>query len=577
LNVLKNNYVIVFLIALSAGFIFIPFIGNCNLFDWDEVNFAECAREMVVSKNYSQVQINYRPFWEKPPFFIWLQAAAMNIFGINEFAARLPNAICGIFTLVSLFIIGNKFHSQKFGIVWVLMYAATILPHLYFKSGIIDPWFNLFIFLSIYNCILFINNIYGKREALNALLAGIFLGLAVITKGPAAIVIVGLTLLAYLFWNKKVNYLVSKNFLLFVFSSIISSGAWFLIETLRGNSAIVIEFINYQIRLLQTEDSSHGGPFIYHFVVLILGCFPVSFIFLLSFKKYSNITPFQKNFKKIMSFLFWIVLLLFSIVKTKIVHYSSLCYFPLTFLSALVLIENFDAIKFRKYLSVFYWVVAGSLSILFMGVSFINLFKNKIINSSLINDPFARMNLTANVNWSGLEWLIGLLLLGGCYFIFIAIQRKKFKLLYYGFILNLAFIYFSIHIIVPKVEGYTQNSAIQFYKFCAIHPCYLETVGFKSYAYLFYSERKPKHYNVSSDQKKMVEKYLDEMEKEGLSRFQSYPGAYRNWMLYAQTSVPVYLITKTTEEKNITNPLLKKLYNKNGFSFYIKMPEKPAK
>ncbi len=35
-----------------------------------------------------------------------------------------------------------------------------------------------------------------------------------------------------------------------------------------------------------------------------------------------------------MLILFWVVLILFTIVKTKIVHYSSLCYFPLTFIGA---------------------------------------------------------------------------------------------------------------------------------------------------------------------------------------------------------------------------------------------------
>jgi 4-amino-4-deoxy-L-arabinose transferase-like glycosyltransferase len=83
--------------------IFIPFIGNCHLFDWDEINFAECAREMLVSGNFSRVQLNFQPFWEKPPVFIWLQAFSMQLFGITEFAARFPNAICSAITLVFLY------------------------------------------------------------------------------------------------------------------------------------------------------------------------------------------------------------------------------------------------------------------------------------------------------------------------------------------------------------------------------------------------------------------------------------------------------------------------------------------
>ena len=87
------------IISFIAIVLFIPFLGAVHLFDWDEINFAECAREMIVSHNYSLVQINFQPFWEKPPLFIWLQVLSMKMFGVNDFAARFPDAVCGIITL----------------------------------------------------------------------------------------------------------------------------------------------------------------------------------------------------------------------------------------------------------------------------------------------------------------------------------------------------------------------------------------------------------------------------------------------------------------------------------------------
>jgi 4-amino-4-deoxy-L-arabinose transferase-like glycosyltransferase len=85
-----------FLIVTVAALLFVPFLGGVHLFDWDEINFAEAAREMIVTGDYLTVQINYLPFWEKPPLFIWMQVISMKLFGINEFAARFPNAVCGI-------------------------------------------------------------------------------------------------------------------------------------------------------------------------------------------------------------------------------------------------------------------------------------------------------------------------------------------------------------------------------------------------------------------------------------------------------------------------------------------------
>ena len=103
------NYVY---IALLAAVFFLPFLGNIPLFDWDEINFAECAREMLATGNYLRPQINFAPFWEKPPLFIWFQAISMYFFGINEYAARLPNAICGIVTLLTIYHLGKKLYDK---------------------------------------------------------------------------------------------------------------------------------------------------------------------------------------------------------------------------------------------------------------------------------------------------------------------------------------------------------------------------------------------------------------------------------------------------------------------------------
>jgi 4-amino-4-deoxy-L-arabinose transferase-like glycosyltransferase len=138
------------LIIIGIGVIlFIPYLGSVHLFDWDEINFAESAREMIVTGDYSKVQINFNPFWEKPPLFIWIQAISMKVFGINEFAARLPNAIFGILTMILIYTFAKKLFKGHVAHWWVLSYLGAITPLFYFKTGLIDPMFNFFIFLSI--------------------------------------------------------------------------------------------------------------------------------------------------------------------------------------------------------------------------------------------------------------------------------------------------------------------------------------------------------------------------------------------------------------------------------------------
>ena len=90
-------------IVVLAALFFVPGLGMVHLFDWDEINFAESAREMLLTGDLLNVQVNFESFWEKPPLFIWMQALSMHLFGVNEFAARFPNAICGKISLVVLF------------------------------------------------------------------------------------------------------------------------------------------------------------------------------------------------------------------------------------------------------------------------------------------------------------------------------------------------------------------------------------------------------------------------------------------------------------------------------------------
>ena len=144
----KRIWVYLGIIAFTALFV-MPFLGSVHLFDSDEAKYAESAREMLVTGDYLTVQIDYEPFPEKPPLFFWLQAISMKIFGINEFAARFPNIICGFASLILLYYLGRQLYGHRFGLLWILSYGSAILPVFFFKSGIIDPWFNLVIFLSI--------------------------------------------------------------------------------------------------------------------------------------------------------------------------------------------------------------------------------------------------------------------------------------------------------------------------------------------------------------------------------------------------------------------------------------------
>lgn len=524
------------LIAVIASLLFFPLLGQVHLFDWDEINFAECAREMIVTDNYLQVQIDYRPFWEKPPVFIWMQVLAMKAFGINEYAARFPNALIGVITLLVLFYAGKRIVNEKMGMWWAAVYAASWLPHFYFKSGIIDPTFNLFIFLAFFQVHLLR---YGINKWLHAVLAGVFLGAAVLTKGPAAILVAILALGAYIIVNRGMKGIKWTYLPVIAVAAFLTTCIWFGLEVMNNGWWMVNEFVTYQIRLFSTEDAGHGGPFFYHFIILLIGCFPAS-VFL--FHKPVMVEGGEtSDFKRWMWVMFWVVLLLFSIVKTKIVHYSSLCYFPLTFIAAL----NIYNIVHRKetmngLVKGLLITIGVLLAIVISLLPVVGLYKSKLI--PYIKDPFAVANLQAEVTWSGAEALWGIFYLTGVVVAFILLKKTVLKGITVLLIVQAIIIQVAVTHFTPKIEAYSQGAAIEYFKELQGKDVYVRVLGYKSYAQLFYTRKMPHanelHYN-------------------------------EEWLLTGDIDKPAYFVCKLMQaDQYRAMPQLEEIGDKNGFVFF---------
>jgi 4-amino-4-deoxy-L-arabinose transferase-like glycosyltransferase len=549
----KTHRISLILIGLS---LFLPYLGAVHLFDWDEINFAEAAREMLVTQDFSRLTINYEPFWEKPPLFIWLQALSMSVFGVNEFAARFPNVIAGIVSLLFLYRLGTKIKDQDFGLLWVIMYACSLLPAFYFRSGIIDPWFNFFTFAGVSYFVLYQFKISGTREvnvekdaSYYLIISGIFIGLAMLTKGPVALLVFGAFGLIFFIFNKFKYFFTPLHLLYITLSIFITASLWFGYETIKNGTWFLEEFIVYQIRLFKTEDAGHGGPFYYHFIVLLFGCFPASIFMIDEFFRKEIKDSKKQLFKNAMIILFLFVLALFSIVNTKIIHYSSLCYFPLTYLGALNLhrvIKN--KLQFSSVHKIGTIAVGTILALSFVLLPTIGIYIEDI--KEFINDEFTVANLQARVYWRWYHFMPGIFFFAALiYALFLYTAQKGQRatlILFFGtlfsFLLNLS-------ISLSQIEGYTQRTAIEFYKKFKGKDVYVSVVGFKSYAHLFYTQKMPQANPLHID---------------------------NNWLLTGDIDKTAYFVSKNNHEKNMAEFEkygLKVLARKNGFVFYKR--EKP--
>jgi 4-amino-4-deoxy-L-arabinose transferase-like glycosyltransferase len=536
------------LIAIIAAVFFIPFLGRVHLFDWDEVNFAECSREMIKMDDYSRVYINFEPFWEKPPMFFWMQSTAMKIFGITEFAARFPNAICGIITLLVVFFCGSKIYDKKFGVLWALAFGGSLFPNMYFKSGIIDPWFNLFTFLSLYNFILYhwVRNGFDKdglkkRPIYYVLWSGIFMGLAILTKGQVSLMIFLLALGVYFIYNRFRMYFNWWHAILYLIIAAAVTSTWYGYETIKNGPLFVTEFLKYQYRLFTTHDAGQKGFFGYHYIVLLFGCFPASLLAIPSFFNSTYTGRFDKDFKKWMQIFFWVITVLFTLVQSRIIHYSSMAWFPVSFLAANSIYKwDMKQMTYKNYVGVFITVIGGIISLFILSLPYVAMKLKRL--APYAKDKFVNAMMQANVPWSGLEGIVGLLMIISIIIGIKSLAKGKFQKAAWTLFGGTAIVIFlASAIIVPKVERYTQGAAIDFFIERQREDCYVNTLGYFSYAQLFYVKK----------EKPVNPKSYDEQ-----------------WLLTGDIDKPAYFVSKVDRiDKYKQYTQLKELYRKNGFIF----------
>lgn len=559
--ILDQQWAILLLLSALSVFFFIG-LGSVHLFDWDEINFAESAREMLETGNYSLVQINYQPFWEKPPLFFWLQAASMHIFGVNEFAARFPNAIAGFVYLMTIYFIGKKLKDKTLGLLWALLFFGSLLPHLYFKSGIIDPVFNYFIFLSIY----FTARSFEATDRTwpYAFWAGLASGLAIITKGPVGFLLLVLTVLAVTVLRmltdepgyslkKGIANIKSGRFFLppflhfgvFALGMMLVVAIWLSAEIYYHGTDIIIKFIEYQIELFNSPVAGHGQPFYYHFVVVFFGCFPASIFVIPALIKEQIDLPLR--FNRWMIGLFWVVMILFSLSTTKIVHYSSMTYLPITFLAATYFYKHIEkAQEMKTWLKWLYLLIgiwwALLLSFLFYVVNHIDLV------ARFVKDEFAIACMNTTIEWTGYEPAIAVLFVAGFLTSYVFFYRKKYLNGLLSISSTIGFtLLLTLLLVIPGIERMTQGTAINFYKSIRHEEAYVETIGFKSYAQYFYSRVKPAQSSQRTD---------------------------LHWLKYGNIDKKVYFVTQVTNTELDSIGGITKIGSDGGYSFYVRQESK---
>ncbi len=163
-------------------------LGTPGLMDPDEGRYAEIGREMLALKDWLVPHLNHLPYLEKPPLVYWLTALSFKTLGLTEFAARLPAAVSALGGLFLAYALGRAFWGPAAGLLGAAVLATCPGYVALGRILTLDMVFALFLNLAVGLGYLALS----RERPRWWLWAYAALGLAVLIKGPVAVVLAGL-------------------------------------------------------------------------------------------------------------------------------------------------------------------------------------------------------------------------------------------------------------------------------------------------------------------------------------------------------------------------------------------------
>ena len=260
------------LLALCA-FLFFFKLGNMALTDPDETFYAQTAKEMLNRGEWITPYLYGKPQFEKPILIYWLIESSYKVFGVNETAARLPSAIFGLLGVIAMYLLGTFLFDRRAGFLSAIILATNIEYIILSRACITDMVLTVLMLIGA----LFFFYGYMKKEGHFYILSSAAFGLAVLTKGPMAILLPAIIFFVFLLLAKDLGELkkIPLGWCVLVF--ILVAGPWYLMAYKIHGKEFIDAFFGFQnvTRFMQSEHKT-GSQFYYNIPVIFGGFFPWS-------------------------------------------------------------------------------------------------------------------------------------------------------------------------------------------------------------------------------------------------------------------------------------------------------------
>ncbi len=405
----KKRLITSLIILVSGIIIFFLGLGNTGLVDETPPLFAAAARAMSESGDWLTPKVNGIFRFDKPPLIYWLMGFFYSLpkneiwDSYGTLSARLPSALASLFLMLmigdTLFCWPQKGNREFLTpIVGSLSFALSPLIIIWSRTAVSDALLTGTLGISL---LLFWRRMASESND-QCISAWVFLGFAILTKGPVALVLAFFTITSFLFSQKNWKTLFcrinpKRGFLI----TILISVPWYLLELIKEGKPFWDNFFGYHnFQRYTAVVNNHAEPFWFFLYIMILASLPFTpFLFYGIFKAFKD---FLRNTKKSSNVsetlhiysLCWLtsVLIFFSLSATKLPSY----WLPAIPAAAILISNSFINLKNTSKSYLYLWVF--NILILF-GFSMAFFFSNNWLSS--INDP-EMPNLASELISSGI-------------------------------------------------------------------------------------------------------------------------------------------------------------------------------
>lgn len=305
------------LMATGIGLSFFLGLGAYPLFDVDEGAFSGATLEMFQRGDFLSTTLNGAPRYDKPILVYWLQAAAVAALGVNEWAFRLPSALCAALWTALVFFFVRRYYGAPTASLAAGALATCVAVCIVGRMATADALLNMLIAASMLSAWLYLDT--GRMRWLYASFAAA--GLGFLAKGPVSILIPFAVTLAFCLlrrdfatWRRAALH--PGGWLTFAAIAL----PWYAFTAYRDGWAFAEGFfLKHNLGRFTSPMQGHAGSPFYYLPVLLIGTLPFTAWLVRVFIRLRSV--WRNDLQLYLLLWFGFVFLFFSAAATKLPHY----------------------------------------------------------------------------------------------------------------------------------------------------------------------------------------------------------------------------------------------------------------